>query len=106
MEQKKKKESTKELLKIFQILRYKLGSIHIRLSNPINFNLLPNMETKDQIRELAFSCFRSVGLQMIITPTALVSLILLDEPEGALSRLRFLKKQRESFNIVRGLKFL
>ena len=91
---KKKKESTKELLKVFQILRYKLGSIHIRLSNPINFNLQPNIETKNQIRELAFNCFRSVGLQMIITPTALVSLILLDEPEGALKSTEIVDKAK------------
>ena len=43
------KEST-ELLKVFHIFRYKLGSIHIRLGDPINFQINAVDEVKKQIR--------------------------------------------------------
>ncbi|MAW06765.1 MAG: hypothetical protein CME61_00620 [Halobacteriovoraceae bacterium] len=94
----KKKESTKELLKVFHIFRYKLGSIHIRLGDPINFQINAVDEVKKQIQNLAFSCFRSVGSKMLITPTSLVSLILLDEPEGAMKSTEIYDKAHRIIN--------
>jgi len=81
---KKNKESTKELLKVFKVLKYKLGSIHIKVGNGISGANYKNFSTKERAQKLAFDCFRSVGSKMMVTPTSLLALILLDKPDGAL----------------------
>ncbi|MCY4523857.1 MAG: 1-acyl-sn-glycerol-3-phosphate acyltransferase, partial [Halobacteriovoraceae bacterium] len=85
---KKKKESFKQLFGLFKLFSYQLGSIHIKLGNPIEINSLrPNAAPgvmKREIEYLAFQCFREVGRNMLVTPTSLLSLIMLDEPSGAM----------------------
>ena len=81
---KKNKESTTELLKVFKVLKYKLGSIHIKVGNGISGSSYKNFSTKESAQKLAFDCFRSVGSKMMVTPTSLLALILLDKPDGAL----------------------
>ena len=81
---KKTKETPMQLLKLFKLFSYQLGSIHINISNPIisTFNLDHNIKTFTQ--DLAFDCFRAVGARMVVTPTSLLALILLDAPVGAM----------------------
>ncbi|MBT6325937.1 MAG: hypothetical protein HOJ35_08205 [Bdellovibrionales bacterium] len=81
---KKTKETPMQLLKLFKLFSYQLGSIHINISAPINstFNLDNNIKTFTQ--DLAFDCFRAVGARMVVTPTSLLALILLDAPVGAM----------------------
>ena len=81
---KKEKEKASQLLKLFTLFNKKLGTIHIRFSEGIVVDEeIVNLKTKTQ--DLAFECFRSVGKQMPITPSSLLSLILLDDPGGALT---------------------
>ncbi|AYF44734.1 MULTISPECIES: 1-acyl-sn-glycerol-3-phosphate acyltransferase [Halobacteriovorax] len=82
---KKKKESTGQLFGLLKLMAYQFGKIHINLGKPqYAYKLDDPDENKKHVRDLAFKCFRSVGDQMVITPTNLLVLILLDEPTGAL----------------------
>ena len=80
---KKKKESIGQLLKLFKLFSYQLGSIHIRIGTPVVAEEIEG-EIKKTTWNLAYSCFREVGKNMLVTPTSLLALILLDEPIGAL----------------------
>ena len=82
---KKMKESTTQLLRLLGIFAQQYGNIHINLGNPIK-GLAPeeHAKLKKRTQELAFECFVEVGRNMVVTPTALLSTILLDEPGGAL----------------------
>lgn len=82
---KKSKESTAQLFKVIKFLAYQFGSIHIRLGRPLWAKDFKGLEdTKKQAQMLAFDCFREVGRNMIINPTALICLILLDTPSGSM----------------------
>lgn len=87
---KKKKESTKQLLGLFKLFAYQFGSIHLRLGKPVEVNnqklkvLGEGEEAKTFTQDLAFKCFREVGRNMMVTPTSLLALVLLDEPSGAM----------------------
>ncbi|MCF8058320.1 MAG: 1-acyl-sn-glycerol-3-phosphate acyltransferase [Bacteriovoracaceae bacterium] len=86
----KKKESTRQLLGLFKLFAYQFGSIHVRLGKPIEVNHQSiNIEDEPQefkkfTQDLAFKCFREVGRSMMVTPTSLLALVLLDEPSGAM----------------------
>ncbi|OFZ21189.1 MAG: hypothetical protein A2202_07165 [Bdellovibrionales bacterium RIFOXYA1_FULL_36_14] len=79
---KKHKESFFRLFKIFKIFAYRMGSVHIRLGQPVDPPHLEN--SKKNIQTLAFNCFREVGNNILVTPSSLLALIMLDEPTGAL----------------------
>ncbi|MBH47275.1 MAG: hypothetical protein CME71_03800 [Halobacteriovorax sp.] len=81
---KKKKESTTQLFGLFKLFAYQFGSVHINLGRPIEAVKDPNEDLKKQTQNLAFKCFREVGRHMMVTPTSLLALVLLDEPQGAL----------------------
>lgn len=81
---KKEKESTAQLFKLFKLFNKKLGTVHVKFGEGIVVNeQFDDLKLKTQ--ELAFETFRKVGKGMPITPSALLSLILLDEPTGALT---------------------
>ena len=81
---KKEKEKASQLLKLFGLFSKRLGTVHVKFSEGIVIDKeVEDLKTKTS--ELAFECFRKVGQGMPITPTALLSLILLDEPTGALT---------------------
>lgn len=81
---KKKKESTGQLFGLFKLFAYQFGSVHINLGKPIDMVKEPAEKLKKQTQNLAFKCFREVGRNMMVTPTSLLALVLLDEPQGAL----------------------
>ncbi|MFW5887759.1 MAG: 1-acyl-sn-glycerol-3-phosphate acyltransferase [Bacteriovoracia bacterium] len=81
---KKKKEKTRQILKIYKLFNKKLGSIHLRLGEGIVINK-PYADIKKSVQDLAFKCFKSVGKGIPVTPTSLLAMVLLDEPEGALT---------------------
>lgn len=81
---KKKKESTRQLFGLFKLFAYQFGSVHINLGKPIIAVKEANEDLKQQTQNLAFKCFREVGRHMMVTPTSLLALVLLDEPQGAL----------------------
>jgi glycerol-3-phosphate O-acyltransferase len=77
----KQKESTGQMLKLLKLFSYQMGSVHLRMGEPLS---PPDIEDlKERTQQLAFSCFLSVGKNMLVTPTSLLALILLDEPSGA-----------------------
>lgn len=81
---KKEKEKASQLLKLFGLFSKRLGTVHVKFSEGIVVDKeVEDLKTKTS--DLAFECFRKVGQGMPITPTALLSLILLDEPTGALT---------------------
>lgn len=81
---KKQKEKTSQLLKLFTLFNKKLGTVHVRFSEGVIVDK-PFKDLKLKTQDLAFDIFRKVGGGMPITPSALLSLILLDEPTGALT---------------------
>lgn len=87
---KKKKESTGQLLGLFKLFAYQFGSIHMRLGKPVEVqsSVLSQVEEGEELKkytqDLAFKCFREVGRGMMVTPTSVLAMVLLDEPSGAM----------------------
>jgi len=92
---KKTKESTGQLLGLLKLFSYQFGSVHINLGNPIKANLRGEETLKEDVQNLAFECFRTVGANMRVTPSSVISLILLDEPAGALEWSDILSKGKQ-----------
>jgi len=81
--EKKVAESSGQLLKVFKLANKNLGSIHVRLGKGIIPGEVDDIKRATQT--LAFDCFRAVGRGMSVTPTSLLSLVILSEPSGALT---------------------
>ncbi|MBT7610872.1 MAG: hypothetical protein HN576_14010 [Bacteriovoracaceae bacterium] len=82
---KKVKESSGQLLKLIGLFSKQFGSVHINLGKPIPVNVPDKTEDiKKATQDLAFKCFRTVGSNMVVTPTSLLALIMLDESSGAI----------------------
>lgn len=80
---KKKKESTTQLFGLVKLISYQFGNVHIRFGEPVQAqDSIDDIKVKTQ--DLAFECFRRVGKNMVVTPTSLLAMVLLDEPIGAL----------------------
>ena len=99
----KKKENAKQLLKLFKLFNKKLGTVHVRFGKGI---VTPQkiIDLKSQTQSLAFENFRRVGKEMPITPSALLSLILLDEPSGALTWLQIEKRVEDVISYCNHMK--
>lgn len=93
---KKQKESSSQLFGIFKLFNKKLGQVHIKFGDGIIVSDYDDLKEKTQ--SLAFECFRAVGKGMPVTPTSLISLILLDDTKGAITWRRILKKATEVIN--------
>jgi len=88
---KKKKESATQVFSLVKLFSYQFGNVHINLGRPveISFDLT---DLKHATQRLAFDCFFEVGKNMRVTPTSLLSMILLDEPRGAMTWSEILNK--------------
>ena len=95
---KKRRESIAYFPRLLRLLSYQFGHIHIRLGRPVEAKPLEegvdHIAAKDKIHHLAFQCFREVGKNMLVTPTSLLSFVLLDEPSGAMSWRDILSKSK------------
>jgi glycerol-3-phosphate O-acyltransferase len=91
---KKEAESSKQLFKVFKLFKKKLGTIHVRISSPIIIDKVDG-DIKLVTQNLAFDCFKAVGKAMPITPSSLLSLIMLDESSGALTWSNILDRSQE-----------
>ncbi len=91
---KKEKEKPTQLLKLFQLFKKKLGTVHIRLSEGI---VIPDVseDLKENTQKIAFDVFRAVGKNMPVTPSSLLSLILLDHPAGVLTWKQILTRAQD-----------
>lgn len=95
---KKKKESARQLLKLVYLFSKQFGEVHIRFGKVVAAKdfLKDGQEVgKESIQQCAFECFREVGRNMSISPSALLSMVLLDEPVGALKWSDILFKGQE-----------
>lgn len=81
---KKVQENIFQLLKLVKFLSRRFGTVHIKLGKPIE-KKGPFEDLKKTTQELAFECFRSVGKGMVVTPSSILALNLLDDPSGAIS---------------------
>lgn len=86
----KKSESFFQVLKVLKIFSKDLGTIHMRLGSPITPS--DHLEQKELTKETAKLGFETVERNMIVTPPALLSMILLDAPAGALKWGSILKR--------------
>lgn len=91
---KKKKESTKQLFGLVKLFAYQFGSVHIKIGKAVEANGFTEETAKEFTQDLAFECFREVGKNMMVTPTSLMALILLDEPNGAMLWQDIISKAR------------
>ena len=85
--EKKQKENFLQIFKVLKLFSHQFGNVHINLGHPIEGPLIEGDESDEKrtlTQRLAFQCFRSVGKNLLVTPTALLSLVLLEEPSGAL----------------------
>jgi len=81
---KKVKESSGQLFSLLKLISYQFGNVHINVGEPVEGKKHDDPEiNKKNLQELAFKCFRRVGREMVVTPTSLLVLILLDEAQGA-----------------------
>ena len=103
---KKKKESITQLFKIFKIFSYQMGTVHLSVGEGVDYEVLePQDDLKKLTQHLAFDCFRSVGSNMMITPTSLLAMIMLDDPVGAMkwdeivARAKRILRYCDTFNI-------
>jgi glycerol-3-phosphate O-acyltransferase len=81
---KKVQESSAQLFKIFKVFSKRFGSIHLRAGTPIYVNEI-KQDVKKQVQDLAFVCFRAVGKGMMVSPTSMLAMVLLDSSSGALT---------------------
>ncbi len=81
---KKVPEKGTQLFKLIKLVNKRLGTIHIHFGQPIVMDGYEG-DLKEATQNLAFANFRAVGRNMPITPSALLALIMLDEPSGALT---------------------
>lgn len=104
----KKKETPLQLLQLFKIFSYQFGNIHINVGNPVevpDVTDIKDFELKKVTQNLAFKCFRRVGKNMVVTPTSLLALVMLEEPSGAmkwkdiLARVRAILEYCERFKV-------
>ncbi len=97
---KKVKENAAQVFGLIRLFSYQFGNIHITLGNPVI--LLEHEENvKLQTQRLAFDCFTEVGKNMRLTPTSLLSIILLDEPSGALKWDEIIQKAKSIITFCR-----
>lgn len=80
---KKVKENPTQLLKLFKLVNKKMGTVHVTFGEGIVVNDVDDL--KKDTQSLAFDCFRAVGKTMPVTPSSLLSMIMLDDPSGALT---------------------
>lgn len=81
---KKAKESPAQVFGLVRLLSYQFGNVHINLGGPIYASVFDRQDARTKIHHLAFTCFRQVGRNMVVTPSSLLAFILLDEPSGIL----------------------
>jgi glycerol-3-phosphate O-acyltransferase len=81
---KKRKESAGQVFGLVKLFARQFGSVHINLGKPVTAAKSDDKDLKEDVQKLAFDCFRRVGKNMVVTPSSLMALILLDEASGAL----------------------
>lgn len=99
---KKVKENPAQLLNLFKLFNKNFGTIHVRLGNPIKIDKITNV--KDQTQDLAFQIFNAIGKRMPVTPSSLLSLIMLDEPTGTMTWKSIERKATEIIEYCREMK--
>jgi glycerol-3-phosphate O-acyltransferase len=100
---KKKPENATQLFKLLNLFNKRLGTIHIHFAEGIIVDGYQG-DLKEATQNLAFSCFKSVGRNMPVTPSSLLGLLLLDEPSGALTWKQIEERARDVIEYCTALK--
>ena len=90
---RKRPESSLGMFRLLKLLTYRFGNLHICFGRPVSFTLDEDSD-KIEVERVAFKCFRRVGQNLMVTPSALLSMALLDEPAGALRWVDIMAKGR------------
>lgn len=96
---KKKKEKSSQLLKLYKVFMKKYGTIHIHAGEPLSIET--GGDRKDIVQSIAFRTYRKVGKGMLVTPSALLSMVLLDEHSNALTWEEILIKSKNILNFCK-----
>jgi glycerol-3-phosphate O-acyltransferase len=81
---KKKKENLGQVLKLVGLFAYQFGTVQIKLGKPIYPPEFNEDNLREKTHDIAFKCFREVGRNMMVTPSSLLAMVLLDDPSGAM----------------------
>lgn len=92
--ERKKKETFLQLLRASKLLNRKMGRVYINFGKGQFFHKSTSPE-RQQVQDMAFSCYRSVANGIPVTPVALCSLILLDGPTGGVTWSWIAEKSQE-----------
>ena len=84
--EKKKAEHVGQLPGLLKLFVRRFGTVHLRLGDPIPFVPDQKISKKEQVVHLASQCFDQVAEFSLITPSSLLSLVLLDFPPNILER--------------------
>ena len=95
----KKGESFLQVLKVLKIFSKDLGTLHTRMEKP--FDPPISEDQKEITKEAAHIGFDIVERNMIVTPPALLSTILLDAPTGALKWESIVKRAERILDFCR-----
>ncbi len=111
----KEKESLKSLLGIRKVLKSRYGNIYLHLGEIISFKEffaskgidpyqhISSQQLKEIIRDLAFHTIAHINAATTITPSALVSMVMLSNPKKGISHREILSKAEELLNYLRGI---
>lgn len=99
----KKAESAGQVFGLVRLFSSQFGNVHINFGNPISTcDVVRESDDQRQLtHELAFACFREVGKNMMVTPSSLLALIMLDEPTGAMKWESIVEKARHIMSYCR-----
>ena len=78
--EQKKAEHMGQLPGLVKLFAHRFGTVHLRLRDPIRFVRDPEMTKKKQVEHLASLCFDRVSRSSLITPSSLLSFVLLNFP--------------------------
>jgi glycerol-3-phosphate O-acyltransferase len=88
---RKTPENPLQLVKLYKFLNRNFGTIHLKVGHPIEARkselvsaMVPTDDMRSYTQEVAFECFRAIGKGMVVTPSALLAIVLLDFPTGAI----------------------
>ncbi len=75
---KKQPESLSQFLGLIKLFAYQFGSLHIALGKPVEFKRESKENAHERTKKLALECFEKVEKGIIVTPSSLLSLVLID----------------------------
>ena len=92
---KKVPESLSQTLGLFKLFAYKFGSIHVSLGQPIQWRPNGKEQSRQEIKELGPQCLKRIEKGIVITPSSILSLVILDSLKDTFEWVDFLAVARD-----------